>query len=88
MHEPFNMFLVVCMFFIAHTTSLMHIDKHEASVVCYTSIALGCAAIANIAYLVRKCNCLLCCLYKCLVKVRHHVIRCRNTVRTFNCDRN
>jgi len=50
MHEPFNMFLVVCMFFIAHTTSLMHTDKHEASVVCYTSIALGCAAIANIAY--------------------------------------
>lgn len=32
--------------FIAPTKSLMHSDKHEASVVYYTSIALGCAAIA------------------------------------------
>lgn len=43
--KNWNLFLV-CMFFIAHTKSLMHSD--ETSVVYYTGIALGCAAIAYI----------------------------------------
>lgn len=41
-----NYLFLVCIFFLAPTKSLMHTDKHEASVVYYTSIALGCAAIA------------------------------------------